>query len=66
MNIDLLQEGNIENTFPEGLVKILLNDKSSSNNNKMAYSYYKKLLKEHVRDILSSIYNTPVGYLRSV
>ena len=41
-----LKERNIKNTFLFGFVKRLLNDKSASNNNKMAYGYYPNILKD--------------------
>ena len=39
------EERNTKNTFLEGLVERVLNDKAASNNNKMAYGYDPKLLK---------------------
>ena len=47
------EERNTKNTFIEGLVKRVLNNKSASNNNKMAYAYYTKILKEYGSALLS-------------
>ena len=53
---------NIKNNFLEGIVKIVLNDKAASSNNKMVYGYYPKLLKQYGIFLLSLIYNTPVDH----
>ena len=47
------EESNINNTFPDGLVKRVLNDKANINNYMMAYDYYTKLLKYHGSALLS-------------
>ena len=40
-----IKESNTNNTFIEGLVKIVLNYKEASHNNNMAYGYYQKFLR---------------------
>ena len=60
------EESNIKNTFIEGLLKRVLNDKAASNDNTMAYGYYPKLLKDDGSDLLSWIYNTSVDHVREV
>ena len=54
------KEKKIKNNFLEVLVKIVLNDKATSNNNNMMYGYDPKLLKEYGSAILSWIYNNPL------
>ena len=44
---------NTKKTFLEGLVKRVINDKSASNNKKMAYGYYPKMLKDYGSALLS-------------
>ena len=41
------EERNTKSTFLEGVITRVLNDKAARNNNKMAYGYYPKLLKEY-------------------
>ena len=40
-----IKESNTNNTFIEGLLKIVLNYKEASQNNNMAYGYYQKFLR---------------------
>ena len=54
------EKRNTRNTFLEGLVKRVLNDKSENNNNKMAYGYYPKLLKQYEK-ILPWLNQTTIG-----
>ena len=41
-------ERNIKNSILEGIAKRVIKDKEGSNNNKMPYDYYPKLIKEYI------------------
>ena len=62
----LREKSNTENTFLEGFVKRVLNNKAESNTNNILYGYYPKLIKDYGSDILSWIYNTPIDHWWSV
>ena len=46
--------------FIQGVVKRVLNDKSENNNNKMAYGYYPKLLKQY-ENVLPWLNQSTIG-----